>query len=91
MGEPEDVAPMVNFLLGEKARHITGQIYTVNGGRIAVWNQPTEVRDMLKDGRWTIDEIAKQLDDVVGQERMPILDRLEAMAKAAATGEKPNQ
>ena len=90
MGEPEDVAPMVIYLLGEKARHITGQTYTVNGGRIAVWNQPTEVRDMTKEGRWSVDEIADQLDDVVGQERMPILDRLEAMAKAAAKGGKPN-
>ena len=84
MGEPEDVAPLVTFLLGDAARHITGQIYTVNGGRIAVWNQPTEVRDMTKDGRWTVEEIAAQLDKEVGQERMEILDRLEAMAKAAA-------
>ncbi len=90
MGEPEDVAPMVTFLLGEKARHITGQTYTVNGGRVAVWNQPQEVRDMVKDGRWTVDEIAERLDDEVGQERLQILDRLEAMAKAAAEGGKPN-
>jgi hypothetical protein len=75
MGEPEDVAPMVTFLLGEKARHITGQTYSVNGGRIAVWNQPTEIRDMVKEGRWSVDEIADQLDDVVGQERMPMLQR----------------
>ncbi len=91
MGEPEDVAPLVSFLLGEKARHITGQTYSINGGRIAVWNQPAEIRDMVKDGRWTVDEIVKQLDDAIGQEPMPILMRLEAMAKAAASGEKPNQ
>ncbi len=91
MGEPEDVAPLVSFLLGEKARHITGQTYSINGGRIAVWNQPAEIRDMVKDGRWTVDEIVKQLDDAIGQEPMPILERLEAMAKAAASGKKPNQ
>lgn len=91
MGEPEDVAPLVSFLLGEKARHITGQTYSINGGRIAVWNQPAEIRDMVKDGRWTVDEIVKQLDDAIGQEPMPILERLEAMAKAAASGERPNQ
>jgi NAD(P)-dependent dehydrogenase (short-subunit alcohol dehydrogenase family) len=91
MGEPEDVAPMVTFLLGGEARHITGQIYTVNAGRIAVWNQPAEIRDMVKDGRWTVEEIAARLDDAVGQERMPILDRLEEMARAAAAGSKPNR
>ena len=84
MGEPEDVAPFVSFLLCDKAKHITGQIYTVNGGQIAVWNQPREVREMRKQGRWTIEELAARLDGEVGQERMPILDRIEMMEKAAA-------
>ena len=90
MGEPEDVAPMVVFLLGESARNVTGQVYTANGGTIAVWNQPVEVREMRKDGRWTPEEIAERFDEV-GQERMGMLDRLEAMAQAAASGDKPNQ
>ena len=89
MGEPEDVAPMVVFLLGEAARDVTGQVYTANGGTIAVWNQPVEVRSMKKDGRWTPEEIAERFDEV-GQERMGMLDRLEAMAEAAASGDKPN-
>jgi NAD(P)-dependent dehydrogenase (short-subunit alcohol dehydrogenase family) len=83
MGEPEDVAPMVTYLVGPAARGVTGQIFTVNGGRIAVWNQPTEVREMNKDGRWTPEEIADRFDEV-GQERLPMLDRLNAMATAAA-------
>ncbi|MBM3672477.1 MAG: SDR family oxidoreductase [Actinobacteria bacterium] len=83
MGEPEDVAPMVVYLLGDKARHVTGQVYTANDGIIAVWNQPAEVRQMHKDGRWTPEEIAERFDEV-GQERQPMLDRLDAMAKAAA-------
>ncbi|HEU5301474.1 MAG TPA: SDR family oxidoreductase [Acidimicrobiia bacterium] len=90
MGEPEDVAPMVVFLLGDSARDVTGQVYTANGGTIAVWNQPVEVRSMKKDGRWTPEEIAERFDEV-GQERMGMLDRLEAMAKAAASGDKPNE
>jgi NAD(P)-dependent dehydrogenase (short-subunit alcohol dehydrogenase family) len=89
MGEPEDVAPMVVFLLGDAARNVTGQVYTANGGKIAVWNQPVEVREMAKDGRWTPEEIAARFDEV-GQERMGMLDRLEAMADAAASGDKPN-
>jgi len=91
MGEPEDVAPLTSFLLGDKARHITGQIYSINGGRIAVWNPPAELREMTKEGRWTVEEIAEKLDAAVGQEPLPILARLEAMAKAAAEGEKPNR
>jgi NAD(P)-dependent dehydrogenase (short-subunit alcohol dehydrogenase family) len=90
MGEPEDVAPLVVYLLSDQARHVTGQVYTAVGGKIAVWNQPTEVRAMYKDGRWTPQEIEARLDSTVGQERMALLDRLEGMRQAAAAGEKPN-
>ncbi len=89
MGEPEDVAPMVCYLLSDLAREVTGQIYTVNAGRIAVWNQPIEVREMRKDGRWTVDEIASRFPEV-GQEPMPILERLQAMEAAAKAKDKPN-
>jgi 2-hydroxycyclohexanecarboxyl-CoA dehydrogenase len=32
IGEPEDIANMVMFLCSESARHVTGQIVSVNGG-----------------------------------------------------------
>src|SRR6185369_4332422 len=90
MGDPEDVAPLVVYLLSDQARHITGQIYTAVGNKIAVWNQPREVRAMYADGRWTADQIGQRLDSTIGQERMAILDALEAMRQAAASGAKPN-
>ena len=94
MGEPEDVAPMVGYLLSDLSQDVTGQIYTANGGKIAVWNQPVEVREMRKDGRWTIDEIASRFDEV-GQEELGLIKMLaerEAAAKAAKeSGTTPNQ
>ena len=89
MGEPEDVAPMVVYLLSDAAKDVTGQVYTVVGGRVAVWNQPAEVREMRKDGRWTPGEIAERFGEV-GVERMTLIDRLEEYRKAAAAGQKPN-
>ena len=89
MGDPEDVAPMVVYLLSDAAKDVTGQIYTVVGGRISVWNQPAEIRTMRTEGRWDPRDIAARFDEV-GQERMGMIDRLEAMRKAAASGEKPN-
>jgi NAD(P)-dependent dehydrogenase (short-subunit alcohol dehydrogenase family) len=83
MGDPEDVAPMVVYLLSDRAKHVTGQVYTSVGPKIAVWNQPREVRAMYADGRWTPELIAQRLDSSVGQERMPLLDQLEAYRKAA--------
>ena len=90
IGEAEDIAPMVVYLLSDQARHVTGQVYTVSGGKIAVWNQPAELRAMFKDGRWTPEEIAKKLDVQVGQEKMGLIDRLAKMAAAAAKGDRPN-
>jgi NAD(P)-dependent dehydrogenase (short-subunit alcohol dehydrogenase family) len=83
MGDPEDVAPLVVYLLSDKAKHVTGQVYTSVGPKIAVWNQPQEVRAVYADGRWTPEDIAARLDSTVGQERMPLLDQLEAYRKAA--------
>lgn len=80
VGEAEDVAPLVVFLLGDDARGVTGQIYTAVGGRIAVWNQPREVREMTKEGRWSPAEIAARFDEV-GQEEMPLLARIRAAQK----------
>jgi NAD(P)-dependent dehydrogenase (short-subunit alcohol dehydrogenase family) len=84
MGDPEDVAPLVVYLLSDQAKHVTGQVYTAVGSKIAVWNQPREVRAMYADGRWTPEEIAARLDATVGQERLPLLDQLEEYRKAAA-------
>jgi NAD(P)-dependent dehydrogenase (short-subunit alcohol dehydrogenase family) len=90
MGDPEDVAPMVVYLLSDKAKHVTGQVYTVVGSKIAVWNQPVEVRAMWADGRWTPEQIAERLDSNISQEPMGLIDKLEEMRRAAESGDKPN-
>src|SRR5580698_533154 len=73
MGDPEDVAPLVVYLLSDASKDVTGQVYTAVGGRIAVWNQPVELRSMRTEGRWTPEEIAARFDEV-GQERMGLID-----------------
>ncbi|MEU4091021.1 SDR family oxidoreductase [Streptomyces sp. NPDC026673] len=85
IGEPEDVAAMVVFLLSDHAREITGQVYTVAGPKIAVWAQPRELRAAYADGEgWTPQRIAAALPGTVGTDPMPMLARLEAMRAAAA-------
>ncbi|GGO86822.1 SDR family oxidoreductase [Wenjunlia tyrosinilytica] len=90
IGEPEDVAALVVYLLSDAARRITGQVYTVAGPKIAVWAQPRELRAGYADGGWTPEKIAAFLPGTVGTDPMPMLERLEAMAEAAADGQRPN-
>jgi NAD(P)-dependent dehydrogenase (short-subunit alcohol dehydrogenase family) len=82
-GEPEDVAPMVVYLLSDAARDVTGQTYTVVGGKVALWSQPREIREVTKDGRWTPEELAKVLPDEVGIDRMPMFEYIEMMQAKA--------
>lgn len=89
-GEPEDVAPMVVYLLSDQAADVTGQVYSVVGGKIAVWDQPEEVRAMYKNGRWTPEEIASSLSGTVGTEPLKAIQMAEESRRAAAAGEKPN-
>jgi NAD(P)-dependent dehydrogenase (short-subunit alcohol dehydrogenase family) len=90
-GEPEDIAPLVVFLLSDAAREITGQTYTSVGGKIALWSQPREIREMTKDGRWTPEELAERLVDEVGIDRLPMLDYIDMMTARRAAAEAAEQ
>ncbi|MFH8467567.1 SDR family oxidoreductase [Streptomyces sp. NPDC017991] len=87
IGEPEDVAALVVYLLSERAREegITGQVYTVAGPKIAVWAQPRELRAGYAEGGWTPERIADFLPGSVGVDPMPLLVRVEEMERAART------
>jgi NAD(P)-dependent dehydrogenase (short-subunit alcohol dehydrogenase family) len=83
-GEPEDVAPMVVYLLSDAAREVTGQTYTVVGGKVALWSQPREIRSIVKDGRWTPQELVDKLPGAVGSDRMPMFEYIEMMQRKSA-------
>ncbi|WP_019887220.1 SDR family oxidoreductase [Streptomyces purpureus] len=92
IGDPEDVAALVVYLLSDRAHaeRITGQVYTIAGPKIAVWSQPRELRAAYGEAPWTPERIADFLPGTVGVDPMPMLSRLEEMARAAAEGARPN-
>ncbi|MEU1076888.1 MULTISPECIES: SDR family oxidoreductase [unclassified Streptomyces] len=93
IGEPEDVAAFVVYLLSDRAREagVTGQVYTVAGPKIAVWAQPRELRaGYVAGGGWTPERIAEFLPGGVGVDPMPLLERVGEMGRAAGSGARPN-
>ncbi len=57
MREPEYVAPMTVFLACDEAWNINGKIFYVAGGRISLAHEETAMRQITKDGMWSIDEL----------------------------------
>src|SRR5690606_37831537 len=54
---------------------VTGQVYTVDGPKIAVWAQPRELRAAYAEGAWTPERIADALPTTVGTDPMPLLEQ----------------
>ena len=92
IGEPEDVAALVVYLLSDGAREqgITGQVYTIAGPKLAVWAQPRELRAAYAEGSWTPERIAEFLPGTVGVDPMPMLSQVAGMERAARAAERPN-
>lgn len=84
IGEPEDVAELVVYLLSDHAKDITGQVYTAAGPKIALWDQPHEIKAMYREDGWTAESIAATLPTAIGQDPMPVLAQLKEYAAAAA-------
>lgn len=63
---PENVAPWVTWLATDAASHVNGKLFFVMGGLIALLDDPTPVRTISKDGRWTPEEIAMVFSRTLG-------------------------
>ena len=85
-GSPEAIAPLAVWLMSDMARDVTAQIYTCTGKRIAVWNQPLEIRHMWADDgeAFTVEEIANKLPATIGDEEMPMFADLDRRMKEMA-------
>ncbi len=63
---PENVAPMVAYLCSDRAAHITGQTFYVQGGVIQLYQGWTPVSEINKDERWTLPELAERIPELFG-------------------------
>ena len=63
---PENVAPWVTWLATDAASHVNGKVFFVMGGLIALLGDPAPVRTIIRDGRWTPEEIAMVFSRTLG-------------------------
>jgi len=57
--EPEAISPLVVFLCTDEAANINGYTFDVHGGEIGLYSEPIQVRSILKEGIWTVDELCE--------------------------------
>ncbi|HWK15522.1 MAG TPA: SDR family oxidoreductase [Rhizobiaceae bacterium] len=62
LGTPADVAPLFVYLASPAAAHITGRSITIGGDKLAVWSEPRETETALRDGGWSVETIAGELE-----------------------------
>ncbi len=56
--EPEYVAPMVVWLCTDAAWNVNCKVFNVSGGSISLSSEESPLRQISKQGTWTIDELA---------------------------------
>ena len=67
-GEPDDVAPMVAWLASDEAAHVNGHVFHVTEGLVTLLNEPEPVKTIQKDGKWTVEELARVVPITLGFE-----------------------
>jgi short-subunit dehydrogenase len=72
----EAIAPVVTYLVSDRAAHITGQVVAVRGNEVSVYTQPAPLRTLTGAEPWTGEKLAEVWDRALGEDR---LRRLEAL------------
>lgn len=68
---PENVAPLVAWLVSEASQHVSGRLFEVEGGKLSIadgWRRGPE-RD--KGARWLPEEIGEAVDDLIDRATPP--------------------
>lgn len=78
---PEDVSPLVVYLASEQAGDISGCIFDVHAGFIALYDDPPRFsRTLMKKGRWLPEELAQAIPQTLTRGlpplQIPVLKRV---------------
>ena len=79
VGMPEDCAPLVVFLASEAGTGVTGQAIGIGGDRLTLYSHPSELVVELRDGGWSVEEIAAVWDERFAPSQQPFGVQLPAL------------
>jgi NAD(P)-dependent dehydrogenase (short-subunit alcohol dehydrogenase family) len=62
-GPPETIAPLVTYLLSDRAAKITGQLIRFANGRLHVMGQTSPKEPVIERERWDVEDIAEAFEE----------------------------
>ena len=55
--DPDDIAPFVVYLASDHAANVNGQTFLVYGSVVSLFSQPSPMRSIYNEGRWSLDKL----------------------------------
>ncbi len=69
---PEQIAPLVAFLVADASHDVNGQVFAVRGTEISLFSLPAPKRALHRAGGWTVAALADQLPDALRRDFVPL-------------------
>lgn len=67
---PEHIPPIVVYLCTDEALNITGKVFAAGKGRIGIYNDPPQIRQIFNEGEiWSLDQLIKLIPNALLRER----------------------
>lgn len=54
---PEYVPPIVVYLASEAASKVNGRVFGCGGGKVSLYSEPQEIKQIYKKEKWTVEEL----------------------------------
>lgn len=64
---PENVAPLVAWLVSEDSQHVTGRLFEVEGGKLSIGDGWRHGPERNKGARWLPEEIGGVVEELIGR------------------------